>query len=110
MAQAKADIQCYEQAETFLANRDARKVAANTDIVRRDSETIAVRLYATDIVTFHSDGRVTFDTGGYDTTTTRQRMNQFSPDWLRVYSKEFENYVYDRRAPCDLGFDRAITI
>jgi hypothetical protein len=36
-----------------------------------------IRLHKTDILTFHLDGSITIDTGGFDTPTTRQNINRF---------------------------------
>jgi hypothetical protein len=34
-----------------------------------------VRLHDTNVVTFHDDGRIELDSGGWDTVTTKSRMN-----------------------------------
>jgi hypothetical protein len=36
-------------------------------------------LHSTNVVTFHSNGRIVFDSGGWKTPTTKQRMCEFSP-------------------------------
>lgn len=71
-------------------NRDSRKVARNTYLQRRGNS-IAVQLHDTDVVTFHPDGSVTLNTGGWNTVTTRDRMNAFSP--LHVWTERGTAYV-----------------
>lgn len=75
----------YSDADEMLTGRCAqrRKLANNTYLERRfgggDRENctaIAVRLHATDIVTFHPDGSTVLDSGGWRTVTTKQRMNE----------------------------------
>lgn len=39
----------------------------------------AVRLYLTDIVTYHADGRITVKTGGWDTTATTKALYRVLP-------------------------------
>ncbi len=78
----------YEQLDARLTGRNqrSRKLANNTYAERRDADTIAIRLHATDVVTYHKDGRVVFNDGGWLTVTTKERMNQCGPDWLSVGS------------------------
>lgn len=56
----------------------SRKVANNTYAIRRDHD-IALRLHDTDVVTFHPDGSITLNTGGWYTMTTKERMNGALP-------------------------------
>jgi len=59
------------------------KLAHNTvlsEVPSHDGPTVepayAVRLHRTDIVTFEPDGSIVLDTGGFQTPTTRDRMNR----------------------------------
>lgn len=70
--------------QTFSAkltgrNSQSRKLANNTTLLRIDPSTIAVRLHSTNVITFHGDGRIVFNSGGWKTSTTKERMNSFSP-------------------------------
>lgn len=47
---------------------------------------VAVRLHDTDVITYRGDGTVQFDTGGWKTSTTKDRINSYAPSTLRVYS------------------------
>jgi hypothetical protein len=71
----------YASLSERLTGRNAvsRKLANNTKLVRIDPETIAVRLHETNVVKYHSDGRIVFDSGGYRTVTTKARMGEYSP-------------------------------
>lgn len=51
-------------------------IAHNTYLERRDGGGYAVRLHDTYVVTFYSDGSVELDSGGWQTPTTRDRMNR----------------------------------
>lgn len=86
----------YAEAEAFLAGgRDkwSRPLANNTRLERRDSGTIAVKLHATDVVTLRDDGSVTYDTGGWYTVTTKDRINTYGMHCRRVYSHRSTWYV-----------------
>ena len=60
-------------------NSRSRKIANHTTLHRIDDSTIAVQLHSTDVITFHEDGRIVFDSGGWKTSTTKARMIEFSP-------------------------------
>ena len=75
-------MQSYQQATDKLGSRESRKLANNTYLVRIDDNTIGVRLHSTYVVTYHTDGRIVLNSGGWQTVTTKQRMNEYSP--LRV--------------------------
>lgn len=84
----------YQTANAQLRGRDRRKIANNTFLVRRSSNAIALRLHATDVLTFHEDGRVVYDSGGWLTVTTKARMNAYGP--LAVWSKRRVWHIADR--------------
>lgn len=64
----------------MLGKRDQKKIGNNTWLIRRDAETVALRLHSTDILTFKLDGTVTIKTGGWQTVTTKARINEHVPD------------------------------
>lgn len=70
----------YEQAQATLTgrNKDRKKLANNTYLVRRDNGDFAVKLHDTDVVTYHADGTITLSTGGWQTVTTKARINEYS--------------------------------
>jgi hypothetical protein len=82
----------YTTAVEQLGGRARRKVANNTYLERRDDETVALRLHATDVVTFRP-GTITLDTGGWRTVTTKNRINYALP----VFSDKGTWYVGDYR-------------
>ena len=83
-----ATMRSWHEANTFLGKRDSKKVGHNTyarRIARLTEEDegveydIAIRYHSTDIVTYHPDGSITLNTGGWDTTTTTNRMQMLTP-------------------------------
>jgi hypothetical protein len=63
----------------------ARLAGNNTlEYVRADGAT-CFKLHNTTIVTRHADGRVTLNSGGWRTVTTKARFNELARPW-RVYS------------------------
>lgn len=60
-------------------SRAARKIANNTYLIRREDGDFAIRLHNTQVVIYHADGTVTLDSGGFQSPTTKDRMNTYSP-------------------------------
>lgn len=60
-----------------------RRLGCNTYLYPR-GDSFAVRYHYTDVVTIHPDGTFTLSTGGWETSTTKQRINDYGP--ARVYS------------------------
>ena len=56
-------------------------------------DSIAVRYIDTDIVIFHGDGDIEFDTGGWHTVTTKQRLSNIIPD-VRVWSEGTDKWGF----------------
>lgn len=76
-------IKNYAEAEAHLSkgrSKDCRPLTGRaTSLERRGPDTIAVRYQATDVVTYHRDGRIVLDSGGWRTATTKERMCAYSP-------------------------------
>lgn len=73
----------YQNALEKLGKRDSRKIDNNTYLQKRGEDKIAIKLHATDIVVFSPDATV-LNSGGWQTVTTKDRMNKFVPG--RVFS------------------------
>ena len=75
----------YQTLDALLTGRckERRKLANNTYAVRGDTfdgePLIHVRLHETNVLTFYADGTVAYDSGGWRTVTTKDRMNNYGP-------------------------------
>ena len=74
-------------------NRGQRKVGNNTYAYIEYDGSVAIELHGTKVVTIHPDDSVTLNSGGYHTSTTKKRINQYSP--VRVYQKNYEWFLSD---------------
>lgn len=69
-----------------------KKLGVSTYMVYVDGRNaIAIVYHGTAVVVHHRDGSFTLDMGGFNTPTTRRRINQYSP--ASVYQRKFEQYV-----------------
>lgn len=84
----------YHALNTLLQGRNAqqRKLTHNTYAIRHATN-FTIRYHSTDILTFHPDGRVVFNTGGWRTSTTKQRLNRFGPQGVSIYQRDFEWFI-----------------
>jgi hypothetical protein len=58
-------------------NKTSRKAANNT-VVRIENETAIIRLHETDIVTIKQNGNAILNSGGWQTVTTKERINRYT--------------------------------
>jgi len=72
---------------------DDRPIDNNTRVIRRSHNSIAIKLWDTDIITFYDNGSIQLDTGGWKTVLTKERMNQYLPSTIRVYSEQYIWYI-----------------
>lgn len=62
------------------ANRQTKRLRGRATVARRcEDGSIAVRYHATDILTFRPDGTVTVTSGGFRSTTTKGKLNEYLP-------------------------------
>ena len=70
--------------------RDSKKICDNTYLRRAPEGVIVVRLYNTDILSFFPDDRVKYDSGGWRTSTTKKRMNDYGPLGNVIHQRQFQ--------------------
>src|SRR6516162_6662753 len=80
----------YQWADRELQGRCrmSRKIAINTYLKRLDGKegyVLAVLFHRTYILKFFPDGEIDIDTGGWNTVTTKARLNDYFPG--RVWSE-----------------------
>lgn len=75
--------------ESVRAQVTASKLPARNTLDYTTADGVRrVRLHDTDIVEIHPDGRVVIETGGWNTLTTRGRINAYAPEHVRVWSNK----------------------
>lgn len=91
----------HTQAILKLNKRDRRKLGNNTYLERRVNGDIAVKLHGTDVLTFKPDGSVVYNTGGWHTVTTKDRMNSYGADGCFIWQDKgvWTIGTRDKRAP-----------
>lgn len=72
--------------------RDRRKVGNNTYAEILHDGSVGITLHSTIVVRIYEDGTYKLSNGGWQTATTKDRINQYSP--YKVRQKNHEWYVY----------------
>lgn len=81
----------FEHAKSLLGENNKNKIANNTFAILQYDGSIAIRLYATDILTFYPDGSIAANANGHRTKTTKERINSLLPNnFCKVYAKKFD--------------------
>lgn len=94
-SRSTVDPKNYREARERVGDSESVKVANNTTLERREvnGRTLyAVRLHATDVVTF-APTWTELDTGGWATMTTADRLRRFSPVRVEATRKGWAIYL-----------------
>ena len=67
-------------------------------------------LHKTAVVTVHPDSSMTLDTGGWETNTTKDRINAFLPGGCRVFQEDFVWYLTPDNHRTRVRFERGMKI
>lgn len=83
----------YDRLSDFLADRTGRTVPSvrNTVVHRLPNNSIAVRYHQTNVVVAEDNGNIVLNTGGWQTSTTKARINEYTN--ARVYQKKGSWYL-----------------
>ena len=71
----------------------SKLVRNNTRLTEYVDGRRTLRLHATDIITWKPDGKIILNSGGRRTHMTKERLNAFLPDSIRVYQKNYSWYI-----------------
>lgn len=107
-------VDSFDAADKFIGTARNRRVFGYKTVGRRvflpdEADTpeydIAVRYHDTNIVTYHGDGSITLDTGGWETVTTTNRMDMLTPTRFRVRRRNSYVEVVDALDDAVFRFD-----
>lgn len=82
----------FFKAQRLLNGRDQKKIGNNTWAIKNEDGSISIRLHQTNILTFRSDNTCVYQTNGWQTSTTKNRINEYAP--VPVYQKDYQWYFW----------------
>jgi hypothetical protein len=107
MSRQRPSVRNYIQALNFLGDKETRKLCNNTTLHKYRDGTLAIQLHWTDVISFKPNRDTVFDTGGWRSVTTKDRINEFSE--YSVYSKKGE-WVVRSKDETEYLFERGMVI
>jgi cytochrome c biogenesis protein ResB len=100
---SEANLSCtdlsFDGLMRFLNGRDEKRLGHNTSVLktqdwRSNLDAVAVKYHNTNILTVNSVGIVTINTNGWETNTTKDRLNQFLRcKGMYIYQKKYKWYI-----------------
>lgn len=87
----RTGVRDYASAASYLGKKKGRPLGTGraTRLQRIDEHSIAIQYHWTYVVTYHDDGTITLDNGGYYTVTTKERINQYTNARLSQMNREW---------------------
>lgn len=87
----------YGSISDLIGDKDSKQIGHNTIVHRLDDNTVAVKYHRTNILKINQDNTVTISTGGWETSTTKDRLNQFlSCRGFGIFQKKGVWYIKER--------------
>jgi len=77
-------------------DKTTKKMANHTYLTLHCDQSVSLRLHSTDIITWYADGTIETHTGGWETVTTKDRINS-NLDGYNIYTDRGIWYIRDLR-------------
>lgn len=80
----------YKTADRALGDKNSKTIGNNTELVRRNDGSIVVELHGHGIVKYLPEhhGRIRLSSAGYRTSTTKDRINRYTPSNVSVVQRQ----------------------
>lgn len=94
MAKLACNYGSFEQVMGYLRGKRSRKIGYETYIERFNPYEVGIKYHNTYIVKMDVTDVMTITSGGWDTRTTKDRLNQFlACRGVSIYQKRFEWFI-----------------
>lgn len=88
----------YTEAKNILdskrGDKNRKKIGNNTYLIRY-SDYIAIVLHYTEVLRFYPDNQIVLDSGGWQTYTTKNRINTYLPSPYYLLQKKSKWFIDD---------------
>lgn len=86
-------INTYGKADSALGSSKTKVIGNNTKLVRKRGD-IAIELHGNEVIRFLQDRNVAvLRDGGYRSSTTKDRLNRYTPSDFSVVQRDYEWYA-----------------
>lgn len=86
-------VTSWSKADKALGQKDEKIIGNNTKLSRHGDGSIGVYLHGHNVVKFHRNGDIQISSKGYHTSTTKDRLNRYTPSNVRVVQRDYEWYL-----------------
>ena len=76
-AKMSCTVATYEGLSNFLGTKQVKKLGHNTTVERLGEFEVGIKYHSTFIIRIDATDFITLNTGGWETSTTKERLNQF---------------------------------
>lgn len=78
----------FRSADSALGGSNSKTIGNNTKLVRRNPSTIVVKLHGHVVVKYKSTGDTFVSSAGYESKTTKDRINRYTPSAFNVRQRD----------------------
>lgn len=83
----------WNSADSALGDKNKKTIGNNTKLRRLGNGDIVVELHGNRVVRYNRDGSTQISSAGYHTSTTKDRINRYTPSNVRVVQRDYDWYV-----------------
>jgi len=86
-------IKSYSTADKALGQNKTKVIGNNTELVEDFSGSISIELHGNRILTFKRSNDIVLDSAGWQTSTTKDRLNRYTPKSVSITQRDGVWYV-----------------
>ena len=102
-------IKTFAQAKRVTKRSNIHLHGRSTDL-HLHLESAAICYHWTDIVTHFANGYTIISNGGYYTSTTKAKINEYAPYGIRVYQKNYQWFIVNTYTGQEMEFRGRIEV
>jgi len=94
----------YADLDAALGPKKSRRTVGHNTFIQHNANGIALYLHGTPVYWVDDHDVMTLNSGGYETPTTKDRINQMLPASVGVIQKKFRWYLWNRHTGGETPF------
>lgn len=83
----------YLTASRELGNKQDKRIGYKTVLKRLSDTVLSVEHHDSKIIEYRADGTILISNAGWDSSTTKDRLHRLTPANVRVFQKDWIQYV-----------------
>ena len=83
----------YLTASQVLGDKQHKRIGYKTDLKRLSRTVLSVEHHGSKIIEYRADGTILITNAGWGSSTTKSRLHRLTPMNVRVFQKDYVQYV-----------------